>query len=206
MDATSLLVLVLVVLVAGVVGLVRTAVKLRSVGPGLERDTLVVSQLSVGASTAIVASIAMGLPPLSLSLAFRGLVLGGAVGLVAASSVKSRRLAAARRQAALRSADTAMSLADQIDALELERAQHQRLSLRVALPAMVSKAVVGVTAMWAMAVVQGPSAAAVFGLVGVGGIASLGWDLVKLRRSKTARERIDVAMDSLLGKQGEDQP
>ena len=72
----------------------------------------------------------MGLPPLSLPLLPRMLVLGSAVGLVLTGTLKSKRLEQAREQELLKAGATAVTLADRIEALEVQRLKYRRIPLR----------------------------------------------------------------------------
>jgi hypothetical protein len=167
-------------------------------GPGRERDALTTALWSMGGSAAIVLSIAMGLPPLSLPLWPRMLVLGGAVGLVVTGSIKSRQLERAREQELLHAGATAVTLADRIEALEGQRPKYRRIPLRIQLTLMGGKAMMAGSALWLLQVARHGAPLVLFGSVALAATAWLGWDVLNLLRRRAGRERIDAEIEGLL--------
>jgi hypothetical protein len=192
----SLVVVVVVAAVIAVLGLVRAGTRLRRMGEGHEREALATSLWSLGGSAALILSIGMGL--LSLSLWPRLLVLGGAVALVATGSVKSKRLRAVRERELLQAGAGAVTLVDQIEALEGQGLKYRRIPFRVQLTLMGGKAAVAGSALWALQFTGHSTSVAVFGTVALAASAWLGWDVVSLFQRKAGRERIDTEIERLL--------
>ena len=195
---TSLIVIVVIAAVVAILGFVRAGRQLHRVGPGRERDALTTSLWSMGGSAAIVLSIAMGLPPLSLPLWPRMLVLGGAVGLVVTGSIKSGQLKRAREQELLHASATAVTLADRIEALEGQRLKYRRIPLRLQVILMGGKAMMAGSAFWLMHVTRHGGSLPLFGSVALAATAWLGWDVLNLVRRRAGRERIDAEIEGLL--------
>ena len=195
---TSLLVIVTVAAVAAMVGFFRAGRQLRRLGPSREREDLAVSLWSMGGSVAIVLSIAMGLPPLSLPLWPRMLVLSSAVGLLLTGTLKSKRLKQAREQELLKAGATAVTLADRIEALEVQRLKYRRISLRLQFVLMGGKAMMAGSGFWALRLIRHGTPAAVFLTGALAATAWLGWDILSVFRRRAGRERIDAEIGILL--------
>jgi len=195
---TSLLALVVILAALLSLGFLRAGRQLRRMVPGRERETLATSLWSMGGSAAIVLSIAMGLPPLSLPLWPRMLVLGGAVGLVVTGGVKLRRLRRAREQELLQAGASAVTLADRIEALEGQRFKYRRIPLWVQLSLIGGEAVMAGSAFWALYRIRHGASLVVFGSVALAATAGLVWHVFDLFRRRAGRERIDAEVERLL--------
>ena len=172
--------------------------QLRRLGASREREDLAVSLWSMGGSVAIVVSIAMGLPPLSLALWPRMLVLSGAVGLVLTGTLKSRRLKQAREQELLKAGATAVTLADRIEVLEVQGLKYRRIPLRLQFVLMGGKAMIAGSGFWALRLIRHGTPAAVFLTGALAATAWLGWDILSVFRRRAGRERIDAEIGILL--------
>ena len=182
------------------VGFFRAGWQLPGWRPSREREDLAVSLWSMGGSVAIVVSIAMGLPPLSLPLWPRMLVLSGAVGLVLTGTLKAKRLKHAREQELLKAGATAVTLADRIEALEVQRLKYRRIPLRLQFVLMGGKAMIAGSGFWALRLIRHGTPATVF-LTGARGVATVSaWagDILSVFRRRAGRERIDAEIGILL--------
>jgi len=194
----TLVALVVLAGVTAVVSGVRAVTRLNHLEPGLERTATLNSLWSLGGSGGIILSIALGMPPLSVGLAPRMGVLGGAAVLIAVGSVRNRRLAAARDHALLQTGAPGTSLADQLEALESQRLRYRRVPLRFSVALTGGKVIAAATSISVLRYAHDTSFLLLFGAVAALSIGWLAWDVVSAVRRKAGRDRIDQEIAALL--------
>ena len=192
-------VLVVVVALGTIRRILRTSAQLRRIGPGEERDAIVASRWSLAGSVAMFLAIALGLRHQSVLTPGLWLLLGCGSSLVVVAGIRTRRLAASRRQTLLRATATSTALADRVEALELERARYQGPPVRVRVMSMGAMVVAAGTNLWILSMVRTPRLVVGFGAITVLTIGLLGWEIVKMLRGMKERDRIDAEIDALLG-------
>jgi hypothetical protein len=190
--------LVGVVTVAILVSFGWVGIRLRGQEAGPERDALLTSLWSLAGTAGILVSIATGVPPFSVALAPRVLVLGAGVGLLVTGRIKSSRLAAAREHELLRAGTPAESLAERVDALEVRRSRYGRIPLRTHIARAGAKVFAAGMALSIMPLVRSGTMTAILGAFAAVHIGWLGWDLLASLERKFARDRVDEEISQLL--------
>lgn len=181
------------------VALLWTFRKVRSTPSGPERDRLANTLFPLGGAATAGATIAAGLPPVSLPRAAQMLGVGCAVVLFVVGGVRVRRFTARRERQLIAGAASASHVVERIEMLDRLKALYRVPPLRVRLSLVASLAMLIALSAWGVWSGTSSEVKLLFFAIGSGSAALMIWDLVKTRSLLRKRAGIESEISRQLG-------
>jgi hypothetical protein len=176
----------------------RSGSRLRTTGPGPERDGLVNSLWLVAGSAGIMLGVAMGVGPLAIPMPVQWVTMGVSVLLSGIGIVRTLRLVATQRQRLLAATESPVTLHDRIEALEVRKALHRGPPTRTRVFALGLNVILAGLFAWSASLALSSPWFALFGAATLAIVVLIGWDLLRMALARETVRQIDGEIAELL--------